>query len=46
MEKIVLSYKIYQNVLELLVPYSISGYHPQYDIRRASDDYDDSSSDY
>lgn len=35
MEKIVLSYKIYQNVLELLVPYSISGYNPQYDIRRA-----------
>ncbi len=39
MEKIVLSYKIYQNVLELLVPYSISGYHPQYDIRSAYDKF-------
>lgn len=39
MEKIVLSYKIYQNVLELLVPYSISGYNPQYDIRRADEKF-------
>ncbi|WP_342251709.1 hypothetical protein [Campylobacter jejuni] len=40
MEKIVLSYKIYQNVLELLIPYSIRGYMWYYNTNRADDKFE------